>query len=286
MPSDTPIIPRKVDLGFPAPVPRHWAGDPLLTRIADSLSLLFPAGEQFFIRSVQNYRNDITDPVLRQQVRDFAYQEAQHSNAHEAYNDMLLAQGLKLGWVGPSLERRFGFARKYFPTIQQLALTVTAEHLTATMAESLLTSMRDHFQGADPRMRALYYWHAVEEVEHKAVAWDVYEQVAKGSWLRRALSQAWTTFMVTINVAPVVAYMLYKDGLLFDLGMWRNGLRTLWGRGGFFRRMVRPYLQGFKPGFHPRQTERPHGFDEFIAAWHDAPGDALGATEHALAALA
>jgi hypothetical protein len=283
--TSVPIVPRKVDLGFPAPVPRFWAGDPLLTRVSDALSLLFPLGEAFFIEAVQHYRPQIEDPTLRQQVRDFAYQEGQHSKAHAAYNRMLADQGLHLDWVERSLAVRLDIGRRLFRPVTRLAFTATAEHLTATMAEGMLASMQDHLAHADPRMRALYYWHAVEEVEHKAVAWDVYERVAHGGWLRRVLAQLWTTQMVILNVGIVVAYMLYKDGLLFDVGTWRRGLVTLWGPRGFFTRMVRPFLRGFRPGFHPWKTGTPPGYAPFVRAWRDEP-DARRATDRALAALA
>jgi hypothetical protein len=283
MENQTPIVPRRVDLGFPAAVPRHWAGDPVFTRISDALSLLFPAGEQFFIRSVNLYKDQIVDEELRAQVRGFSYQEAQHSTAHAAYNRMLEDQGLGIGWVERSLERRLAIAKRFFPEVFQLAFTATAEHLTATMAEGLLASMKDRFADADPRMRALYYWHAVEEVEHKAVAWDVYERVAHGSYGRRMVAQIWVTLMVVINVSLAAGYMLYRDGLLFDWRTWRKSLPLLWGRHGFFTRMVRPYLRGFRPDFHPRQTSTPPGYKEFVRAWQAAP-DALTATEQALAA--
>jgi predicted metal-dependent hydrolase len=283
MDAKTPIVPRRVDFGFPADMPRHWAGDPVFTRISDALSLLFPAGEQFFIQSVNNYKDRITDEDLRAQVRGFAYQESQHSTAHAAYNRMLDGQGIDIGWVERGLKKRLAIARRLFPEVQQLALTATAEHLTATMAEGLLASMRDQFGDADPRMRALYYWHAVEEVEHKAVAWDVYERVARGGWLRRVAAQTWITVLVVLNVSLAAAYMLYRDGVLFDAGMWRRSLPRLWGRRGFFTRLVRPYLRGFRPGFHPRQTPVPQGYAEFVHAWQRDP-DPLTATHAALAA--
>jgi predicted metal-dependent hydrolase len=283
MGTETPIVPRKVDLGFPADVPRHWAGDAMLTRVADALSLLFPVGEAFFIESVQHYRDRITDPTLRRQVKEFAYQEGQHSRSHAAFNRMLAGQGLSVDWVERSLEFRLGVARRHFSPEFRLAATACAEHLTATMAEALLVSMHDHFAHADPRMRALYYWHAVEEVEHKAVSWDVYERVAHGGWLRRVLTQLFVTQVIALNTIVVVIYMLHKDGLLFDAGTWRRGLATLWGRGGFFTRMVRPYLRGFRPGFHPWQTEIPPGFAAFVHAWPERK-DAMAATAEAMAA--
>ncbi len=280
---ETPIVPRRVDLEFPPDLPRHWAGDPVFTRISDALSLLFPAGEQFFIQSVNLYKDRITDDVLRAHVRGFAYQEAQHSTAHAAYNRMLERQGTGIGWVERSLRKRLAVARRFFSPVQQLALTATAEHLTATMAEGLLASLRERFTDVDPRMRALYWWHAVEEVEHKSVAWDVYEQVAQGGYVRRVLTQLWITALVLLNVSLAAGYLLYRDGLLLDLRMWRRSLPNLWGRRGFFTRMIRPYLRGFRPGFHPRQTPVPEGYADFVAAWRVNP-DPLAAARAAAAA--
>jgi len=279
MNEDTPIVARRVDLGFPTDVPRHWAGDPVFTRISDALSLLFPAGEAFFIQAVNHYKDRIDDEELRAAVRGFAYQESMHSKEHAAYNAMLEAQGLD------SLKTRLGIARRYMPPIMQLAFTATAEHLTATMAEGLLGALREQEQlaRAHPRMRALYYWHAVEEVEHKSVAWDVYHRVAHGGVVRRLIAQVWVTTLVLINVSLAAGWMLYRDGLLFDLTTWRRSIPLLWGRHGFFTRMVRPFLRGFRPGFHPRETPVPPGYREFVRAW-DGCTDALAASEQALAA--
>jgi len=283
MQSADAIVPRRVDLGFPADVPKHWAGDPVFTRISDALSLLFPAGEQFFIQSVNHYKDRIDDPELRERVRGFAYQEAQHSTAHAAYNRMLEDQGLDVGWVERGLKHRLAFAKRFLPEVQQLALTATAEHLTATMAEGLLASLREKFPDADPRMRALYYWHAVEEVEHKSVAWDVYERVAKGGYPRRVVAQLWITLLIVLNVSLATCWMLHRDGLLLDARTWRRSLPLLWGRRGVFTRMVRPYLRGFGRRFHPDQTSVPRGYREFVDAWRLKP-DVLAASEAALAA--
>jgi len=287
MTTETPIVARRVELGFPSDVPRHWAGDPVFTRISDALSLLFPQGEAFFIEAVNHYKDRIDDAALRADVRAFAYQEAMHSKEHAAYNAMLAAQGLDVGWVERSLAARLALARRLMPPIMQLAFTATAEHLTATMAEGLLGALREQEQlaQADPRMRALYYWHAVEEVEHKSVAWDVYHRVARGGLVRRLIAQVWVTVLVLINVSLAAGWMLYRDGLLFDAATWRRSVPLLWGRRGFFTRMVRPFLRGFRPGFHPRDTPVPAGYREFVRAWGDRP-DALAASEQALAALA
>lgn len=264
MNQELPIVPRRVDLGFPAPVPRHWAGDPVLTRIADAFSLLFPAGEQFFIHAVHLYRDRIEDEELRARVRGFAYQEAQHSTAHAAYNRMLEDQGLHLGWVDRSLRRRLGVAKRLFPDVLQLALTATAEHLTATMAEGLLGAMHDQFRDADPRMRALYYWHAVEEIEHKAVAFDVLAKV-NPSYALRMKGLALATIGLAGFWAAAMIMLLEQDrraGRRGALAQWKKVPKRPSITQRVFLRGIREYL---RRDFHPSQLDNTQLAEDYLA---------------------
>ncbi|WP_229023240.1 metal-dependent hydrolase [Actinomarinicola tropica] len=61
-------------------VPRHFGvdGDLLSSHIAACLSSVFPDGEDFFVRSVRRFRDQVTDPDLKQQVNGFIGQEAVH----------------------------------------------------------------------------------------------------------------------------------------------------------------------------------------------------------------
>ena len=82
------IVQRKgPDFGLDGDIPRWWFGnDPFKTRFFDAMSLLFPEGERFFIECVRDYRDQISDPVLLGQVKDFTFQEGQHGMVHTAYN--------------------------------------------------------------------------------------------------------------------------------------------------------------------------------------------------------
>jgi len=62
--SSVSIQPRKVAFDVSS-VPRHWnGGDPVLTRFFDALSVHFPEGERFFIQSVRNFKDQVTDDQL------------------------------------------------------------------------------------------------------------------------------------------------------------------------------------------------------------------------------
>jgi len=171
----TPRV-RKMGRSF-EDLPRHWFfGHPLHTAVVNALSLLFPAGERFFIRSVKHFEERIEDPGLRAAMRGFYGQEAHHQKEHLAANAAMEAQGFELATFMSWWERfAFEVVEPRFSPEVRLAATAAAEHFTATLAEVALTGgTLDH---AHPAMRALLKWHAAEEIEHKSVAYDVLQAV-------------------------------------------------------------------------------------------------------------
>ncbi|MEY4766257.1 MAG: hypothetical protein RI907_2930, partial [Pseudomonadota bacterium] len=91
-----PIIPReKLNFGLDGDIARFWfEGDPFKTRALDALSIIFPPGEKFFMNCVRDFRDQITDAKLLQEIKDFNRQEAQHSMVHRQDNDRLRKQGI------------------------------------------------------------------------------------------------------------------------------------------------------------------------------------------------
>ncbi len=84
-------------------LPKHFAadGDLILSHLAASLSAVFPDGEDFFVRSVRHFRDQITDPELKRQVAGFIGQEAMHGREHRVFNDRLD----ELGYPTKQVER-------------------------------------------------------------------------------------------------------------------------------------------------------------------------------------
>src|SRR5689334_17339232 len=140
--TETKIPTRRVSLDTDfAQVPKHHAvdGDLILSHLAASLSAVFPDGEDYFVRSVRRYRDQVSDPVLKRQVAGFIGQEAMHGREHRAFNDRLA----ELGYPTKQVERftRLGlaFREKVAPAKANLAATAALEHFTATLAELVLT---------------------------------------------------------------------------------------------------------------------------------------------------
>ena len=116
------VIPRKVRLPFdPHAVPRHWLGNPVVTQIVNGVSLLFPAGERFFVRSVKRYLDRVDDPELREQIRGFFGQEGRHAREHERHAEMLEAQGYELRELLDQFERSLKWLETRFPDSWALA---------------------------------------------------------------------------------------------------------------------------------------------------------------------
>lgn len=251
-PAGLEIKPRHMDFDLPDPLPRHWhSGDAFKSHLFDAMSVLFPDGERFFIDSVRQFRDQISDPVLKEQIRGFIGQEGHHSREHLTYSQRLRDQGYDITAIEKRAQARIRFTQKKFPAQRQLAATAALEHITAIMANGLLTDPRT-MEGADPVMQRLWRWHALEETEHKAVAFDVYNQVCGSrKLLRRAMRMA--TFFFVLDTFRGLVHMLKVDGLLWNWRVWRDGIKWTWGKHGVFRPLLREYMDFFKSDFHPWQ---------------------------------
>ncbi|MBL4868455.1 MAG: metal-dependent hydrolase, partial [Pseudomonadales bacterium] len=153
-PSDHDLVPRKADFDFGEDIniPRYWQGEAFASRMLDALQLGFPDGERMFIQSVRNYVDDITDPVLKEQVKQFIYQEAQHGIGHTDFTESLVKQGLQVNGV-VKLIKSATLAFKKTPRKYQLAATVAAEHMTASLGEFLLSEDDNILKNAHPAMK-------------------------------------------------------------------------------------------------------------------------------------
>jgi len=244
------LTPSPADAGE-AGLPRYWhGGDAFATHFFDALSSTFPFGESFFVRSVLYYRDRIDDPALLAQIRGFAGQEGQHSRLHDEHLELLLALGYPLlARRNRFLDRMLRFQNRHMPKLS-LANTAALEHLTATLARQVLMDGGHRTGAMHPAMAPLWRWHALEESEHKSVAYDVLQRVAPGRTLR-VVAMVLDSFFLTFETLMRTSYMLWKDGLLFDRPTWSRGFRFLWGEAGLLRGTASAYRDWYRRDFHP-----------------------------------
>jgi predicted metal-dependent hydrolase len=232
-------------------VPRHWhGGRRAVTTFFDNLSIFFPAGERFFVASVNAHRACVSDEALRAEVKAFCGQEGCHGREHLRYNRMLRDQGYPVEAMEGRVKRLLRGVAKRTPARWQLGVTCALEHFTALLAHLLLSEPR-LLEGADPEMAALWRWHAAEENEHKAVAFDVY-RAAGGPYLERVGLMLGATVIFWAKVAEHQVRLMRVDGIAASPREWASLLRFLvLQRRGSLLGLLRPYLAYYKPGFHP-----------------------------------
>ncbi len=261
------ITPRDLDIDF-APVPRHWlAGNAAATAVSNGVNLLFPHGERFFVRSVKHFLDRIDDPELRAQIKGFFGQEGRHAREHDRFTEILRRQGYEVdGFLG-AYEQLTDWIEAHTSPELHLAVTAAAEHFTAILAEGALRgSMLD---AAAPEVRALLAWHAAEEIEHKAVAFDVLQRIDP-SYRLRVLGLALATVLLGGFWLWAATVLLRQDGL-----RWPRALRQLGALPRRERVIRRVFLRGIReylrPGFHPSQLPN----ESLAAAWFAARGLAM-----------
>ncbi len=237
---------RRLNIDLSQGFPQHWlGGDAFRSQLFNALSMSFPLGEQFFIDSVRAAQPQISDPQLLQDIRGFIGQEATHRHLHAQYNEQLFRQGLKYV-MEPWVKRRLRMSEK-LSVRSNLAITMAYEHFTAIFADVLL---RDKLETAAEPVKTLWEWHAVEETEHKAVAFDVYQAIGGGYTLRVAwYVYVWLMFL--IDVIGQTGNNLYREGHLFKPKTWISALGYLFGRKGLMWDLLPQGLSYLRPGFTP-----------------------------------
>ncbi|MFG2090593.1 MULTISPECIES: metal-dependent hydrolase [unclassified Spirillospora] len=230
---------------------RHYADDDLiLSHVVAVLSATFPRGEDFFIRSVRACSGQITDPELKRQVKAFIGQEVVHGREHDTLNGQLRRMGYPTHWVDAFVKRSTGLGLRLMPPRAALGHTAALEHYTATLAECLLTDPRAQALLGDTEVRNVLLWHALEESEHKSVAFDVYRAAGGSERLRRRTMIEATVGLLGVTIFFTIVSML-MDPATYNPRRLAASLRAL-RHSPFLSEKVRARIRAYqRPGFHP-----------------------------------
>jgi predicted metal-dependent hydrolase len=237
-------------------VPRHFAGrgDLIFSHLAATFSSVFPDGEAFFVRSVRGFRTQITDRRLAHQVTGFMGQESMHGREHRLLNDRLSALGYPTKRYERITQRYLAVREHLFTPRSNLAATAALEHFTATLAELLLTSAETRELFGHPAVRDLFVWHALEECEHKAVAFDVYRTVG-GSERTRVLTMNILRFSFLIAMTAGIVLSLLGDRHTYRPGVLRESWRRLRCSPLADKRLWAQLKDYNRPDFHPNDRD-------------------------------
>jgi hypothetical protein len=258
----------RFDLG--EEVPRYWhGGRRSITLFYNNLSIFFPAGERFFIAAVKAHAAEVRDQKLVDETRAFCAQEGIHSREHIRYNEMLRRQGYPIDAMERRVERILARATRRATARSRLAATCALEHFTALLAHFLLSNDK-LLDGAHPVMAVLWRWHAAEENEHKAVAFDVYRQTG-GGYLERVLAMMIATVIFWAKVFEHQVRLMKADGILFSVREWYALLHYLFVDPGGLTSLFLPYFEYYRPSFHPWQLDNRGLLDAWKAELEASP---------------
>ncbi len=268
--ADFPV--RNVTFAIDETIPKYWhGGRRAVTIFFNNLSALFPEGERFFIKSVRRYKRDVDDPQLVAEIKAFSGQEGVHTREHEQYNALLKAQGYDIEALEREVARMLRFPERAGPLRDGLSLAITTalEHWTALLAHFVLEN-GSTLDGAHPVMAALWRWHAAEECEHKAVAFDVYERVGQG-YPMRASAALLVGVMFWAIVGRQQWALMQQDGIATDPAEWADLARFLLLEQRVVQRLAPLWLLYFERDFHPWHIEDGHLITRWLKDYEEDP---------------
>lgn len=270
---------RRMNFNFEN-VPEYWMnGSAGLTHFMTGLSALFPAGEKLFIdsvRAVRHYPEIKDNEALQKEISAFIGQEAMHTQEHVGFNQSAQKYGHDVGslekhtdWLIQGTRKVFGKVVKPFGMTQEmvdLTATTALEHFTATIASELLRNPHIQELMTDETMKYLWLWHAIEENEHKAVAYDVYEEVfGRGlkSYALRNTALVAAMGLILLEQSSFVYKLLKADNKVNMKELGSIYKYAYSPSKGIIAGMVKEMLMYFKPGFHPNDLDT----KELLETW-------------------
>ncbi|MCX8563878.1 metal-dependent hydrolase [Mycolicibacterium mucogenicum] len=231
------------------------AGDMVFSHFVAGLSGAFPPGEEGFIRSVRRFADRITDPELKKRVAGFIGQESMHGQEHRHLNEKLVAMGYPIAWWDSKRlkDRQIRFEDR-LPAHVHLALTAAAEHYTAVLAERVLSSDELQSIPADAEVWHLLNWHALEELEHKSVAFDVYRAVGGTERTRIAVMAVACTLLLPLTLVSLAVSVGSDPVARRHPGRLARETYDLF-TGPIFQGLLPDLAVYLRPGFHPDDVD-------------------------------
>ncbi|ENV08486.1 hypothetical protein F966_03160 [Acinetobacter higginsii] len=267
-----PLFPRQVKFDWQSS-PFHWIpNDPFASHAVNHFSFSLVRGEYFFCRIFNKALPEIHDEKLLADVKTFIRQEAIHAQAHKEAIEQYLqrydvdaaanyARVVKL-FDTVLADKPFGYTlpkalQKEWLLIR-VAIVAAAEHFTAGFGHYVLTNSHWEARGADPIVSDLFTWHSAEEVEHRTVAFDLYQHLS-GNYLRRSFIMLGMVPIFTYFMAAGTAKLIQYDSSMphEQRSLMRRGFWKAWANSAKNHRVPGPLwfplkaLSFFKPDYDP-----------------------------------
>ena len=252
---------RRPSFSFPEGIdPLIIEGCPEESYLMVGLSLLLPYLEPYLIRSMKAARKRVTDPALLADLDAFTEQEGQHYRQHKRFNDAVRIEGAA---AIAALEGEIDADYRRFTATRSLRWNLAyAEGFEAyTSALARFSFETGQLARVGPPARGLFEWHLLEELEHRTVAFDVYEHV-HGGYLYRLVVGLFAQWHLNRFVHRAAGALLNADRQAFR-ARWGGAARA-WARlrpllGQLVRVFAPAVLRTYLPWYTPHRVTLPEG---------------------------
>ncbi len=208
-----------------------------------------PYFERYLIRSMSTAKRHVTDKRLRADMSAITGQEAHHAKNFLEFNKVLADRYPRVAELDERARAYFTEHAKTDSLKRLVGFTAGYETFTFLAGMIILANYEKWMQDSDPAIKALWVWHQVEEVEHGAVAFEVYKDLfGDHEWYRKYMILA---ALLHIGKEALAAYF----HMARVEGYFKNpvsGAKATWFVFATFGQMVWHSLPTFSSRYHPR----------------------------------
>lgn len=233
--------------------PVYVADNAMISYHFTGLGLYVALLEPFIVKTTRRVLPQITDPALAEEADRFCRQEAQHYQQHERFNTLIFGHGY------PGLQERYEVLRADFARMldkeddrYRVGFVEGFEANTTQGALFLLETGVLQHPKTQKRFGELWTWHMLEEIEHRNVAFDVYQHLY-GDWLYRAkmcwVAQAHMAKFIDDCARIMSAADVPRHGDICRIGLRHHVLDLV-------TRLV-PRVRSMWPSYTPHSYEMP-----------------------------
>ncbi|WP_428310011.1 metal-dependent hydrolase [Hydrocarboniphaga sp.] len=217
----------------------------------NALGLHVPHFERYLIRALSKAKAQVKDEKLLRDMSAIIGQEAHHAKNFLQFNQRMAARYPKVAQLDTAARDYFAEHAKADSFKRQVGYTAGYETFTFLAGMIILENYHRWFADSHPVMKAIWVWHQVEEIEHGAVAFDVYRHL----FGRDEFYRKWMVLLALVHIAreTLIAYahMARMEGWL------RNPLRAV-SKMGFCVTMLLRLLKNALPVFRKDYDPRRH----------------------------
>ncbi|MEQ8748089.1 metal-dependent hydrolase [Pyruvatibacter sp.] len=248
---DIPVRPLEFDVEALTPEQIVWSrSSPEFSIYINAFGVHVPYFERYLIRSMSTAKKHITDERLRADMSAITGQEAHHAKNFLAFNKKLATRYPRVAQLDERARVFFTHRAKTDDLKRLVGFTSGYETFTFLAGMIILANYEKWLQDSDPTIKALWVWHQVEEVEHGAVAFEVYKALyGEQEWYRK--------YMILVALLHIVKellaayfHMCRVEGYFKSPG---KAIKATWFVAATAGQMVWHCLPTFSRRYHPRR---------------------------------